>query len=269
MDGTSTGTGTGRRRRAITDADLLYARLRPFQRLVDRTLTDIEHMLSAVSDGWIVAFSGGKDSTVLLDLARRVDANLPAIFVDSGAEYPETLAFVSVTPRVTTYHPELSLLEMYRMVDQWGHVGGEYPDHHWPHGSIKRCMIEEPMRRVRRDLGTAGNLIGLRADESSRRTLLRRTRGKLFQVADGQWRGYPLFDWTTADVWGYIASRELAYNAVYDRLAELGEPREQWRVAPYAGGSAIGFGRWSALKRGWPELFNRFAAEFPEVRSYA
>lgn len=33
-----------------------------------------------------VSFSGGKDSTVLLDLARRVYADIPAIFVDTGLE---------------------------------------------------------------------------------------------------------------------------------------------------------------------------------------
>lgn len=60
----------------------------------------------------------------------------------------------------------------------------------------------------------------------------------------------------------------IEYNAVYDRLAEMSIPRVHWRVAPYAGASALGFGRWAILKQGWPDLFNRFAAEFPEARAY-
>lgn len=36
-----------------------------------------------------VSFSGGKDSTVLLDLARRIYPEIPAVFVDTGLEYPE------------------------------------------------------------------------------------------------------------------------------------------------------------------------------------
>ena len=36
-----------------------------------------------------VSFSGGVDSTVLLDIARRVYPDIPAVFVDTGLEYPE------------------------------------------------------------------------------------------------------------------------------------------------------------------------------------
>ena len=36
-----------------------------------------------------ISFSGGKDSTVLLDLVRQVNPNIPAVFVDTGLEYPE------------------------------------------------------------------------------------------------------------------------------------------------------------------------------------
>ena len=41
-------------------------------------------------DGQVfISFSGGKDSTVLLDLARRVYPDIPAVYVDTGLEYPE------------------------------------------------------------------------------------------------------------------------------------------------------------------------------------
>ena len=39
-------------------------------------------------DGY-VSFSGGKDSTVLLHIARQVDPDIPAVFVDTGLEFPE------------------------------------------------------------------------------------------------------------------------------------------------------------------------------------
>ena len=35
------------------------------------------------------SFSGGKDSTVLLDLARQVCPDIPAVYVDTGLEYPK------------------------------------------------------------------------------------------------------------------------------------------------------------------------------------
>lgn len=52
-----------------------------------------------------VSFSGGKDSTVLLDLARRVYPNIEAVFVDTGLEYPEIREFVKTKDNVTWIYP--------------------------------------------------------------------------------------------------------------------------------------------------------------------
>lgn len=41
-----------------------------------------------------ISFSGGKDSTVLLDLVWNIYPDVPAIFVDTGLEYPEIRDFV-------------------------------------------------------------------------------------------------------------------------------------------------------------------------------
>ena len=49
-------------------------------------------------EGWegqvYVSFSGGKDSTVLLDLVRKIYPDVPAVFADTGLEYPEIREFV-------------------------------------------------------------------------------------------------------------------------------------------------------------------------------
>lgn len=45
-------------------------------------------------DGVYVSFSGGKDSTVLLDLVRKLYPSIVAVFVDTGLEYPEIREFV-------------------------------------------------------------------------------------------------------------------------------------------------------------------------------
>lgn len=39
-------------------------------------------------DGVYVSFSGGKDSTVLLDIVRKMYPEIEAVFVNTGLEYP-------------------------------------------------------------------------------------------------------------------------------------------------------------------------------------
>lgn len=60
-------------------------------------------------DGHVyVSFSGGKDSTVLLDLVRRAFPDVPAVFIDTGLEYPEIRKFVETIPNVTWLKPEMN-----------------------------------------------------------------------------------------------------------------------------------------------------------------
>lgn len=59
-----------------------------------------------------VSFSGGKDSTVLLDLARRVHPDIPAVFVDTGLEYPEIREFVKSQNNITIIRPEKSFRQV-------------------------------------------------------------------------------------------------------------------------------------------------------------
>ena len=55
-----------------------------------------------------VSFSGGKDSTVLLDIVRHLYPNVPAVFSDTGLEYPEINEFVKTFPNVTIVRPKHS-----------------------------------------------------------------------------------------------------------------------------------------------------------------
>lgn len=54
-----------------------------------------------------VAFSGGKDSTVLLDLARRFAPDIPAVFSDTGLEFPEIREFVSTIENIERVKPKV------------------------------------------------------------------------------------------------------------------------------------------------------------------
>lgn len=71
------------------------------------------------NDGKVyVSFSGGKDSTVLLDLARRVYADIPAVFVDTGLEYPELREFVKTKNDVEWLHPKHPFFEI---IEKYGY----------------------------------------------------------------------------------------------------------------------------------------------------
>lgn len=54
-----------------------------------------------------VAFSGGKDSWILVHLVRRFYPDVPAVFVDTGLEYPEIKEFVKTVDNVITLRPKM------------------------------------------------------------------------------------------------------------------------------------------------------------------
>lgn len=57
-------------------------------------------------DGVYISFSGGKDSTVLLHIVRSLYPNIPAVFVDTGLEYPEIREFIKTFDNVVWLKPK-------------------------------------------------------------------------------------------------------------------------------------------------------------------
>ena len=71
------------------------------------------------NDGKVyVSFSGGKDSTVLLDLVRRIYPDVPALFIDTGLEYPELREFVKSIDNVIWIKPEKNFR---RVIETYGY----------------------------------------------------------------------------------------------------------------------------------------------------
>ena len=60
-----------------------------------------------------VSFSGGKDSTVLLHIVRKMYGDeIPAVFVNTGLEFPEIQRHVRTFPNVVILHPEMNFREV-------------------------------------------------------------------------------------------------------------------------------------------------------------
>lgn len=61
---------------------------------IKKSLLRIKEWLDYWDDMAYISFSGGKDSTVLLDLVKRVNPNIPIVFCNTGIQFPEIRRFV-------------------------------------------------------------------------------------------------------------------------------------------------------------------------------
>lgn len=61
---------------------------------IDHSLGVIDQFVSKTDGKVYLAFSGGKDSTVLMHLCEIIKKDIPCVFVNTGCEYPDIIQFV-------------------------------------------------------------------------------------------------------------------------------------------------------------------------------
>lgn len=240
-----------------------------------------------------LAFSGGKDSLVVLDLVRQVDPAVPVVWFNSGLDFPEVPDYIAHLAdqwqlNLTTIAAQPTALQIILDSGIWNHDA--------PQGAtldLGEALIDEPARKAHHQEGP-GELWGVRAAESRARKMMyaravtreiahscqgccpggERTRahyaahGGLVRRQDGTVAYGPIWDWSTEQVWDYIAARDLPVNPVYERLRSLGAPPEALRVSTLLSDTGLQHGRITWLRRGWPDLFEELAAQLPRLREF-
>lgn len=63
-------------------------------------------------DGVYISFSGGKDSTVLLDICRNLYPSMKAMFINTPTQYPELLQFAKTFENVDIVNPKYGFLQV-------------------------------------------------------------------------------------------------------------------------------------------------------------
>ena len=84
----------------------------PLERKIGFTIARIVEWYNHYDGKVYVSFSGGKDSTVLLHIARSLFPDIKAMFVDTGLEYPEIREFIKTFDNVDIIRPKMSFKQV-------------------------------------------------------------------------------------------------------------------------------------------------------------
>lgn len=235
----------------------------PLELKIKKTENRIKEWYEFYSGNVYVAFSGGKDSTVLLDIARNIYPNIEAVYTDTGLEYPELRDFVGSVDNVTWLRPKENFK---KVVQKYGYpiiskevantVYGAKPNNtRWQklHGeyrnkktgelskqfnckkyqylldadfaiSDKCCTIMKKRPSIEYEKKTGKHpILGLMADESSKR---KRDYMKTGCNAFDNKRpqSQPIGFWTEQDILQYLYEKKIPYASIYgDIIYENGK----------------------------------------------
>lgn len=251
---------------------LLHACSDRFGRRVTRATTHISNALRDHPGEWVVSFSGGKDSACVLDLCVRAGWHGPLLWQSYGDT--ETMPGNREMVEWAARHYDLEVIEHeapgeLEVYDEVGHAFMEAttPEERravrtWWDRSFRE------MEQYVRELGVTGMFWGMRIEESAARQKHLARRGPTYWVKDrGVWTCCPIWQWSGADVWAYLVSREIPWNPIYDAA---GEDRERIRndVVFLSGSGSIRHGQFAHWKRHAPELFAKLARKWPDIRTW-
>jgi 3'-phosphoadenosine 5'-phosphosulfate sulfotransferase (PAPS reductase)/FAD synthetase len=234
-----------------------------------------------------VSFSGGKDSTVLLHLVRELYPNVPAVFVDTGLEFPEIRDFVKTIDNVEWLKPKMgfkSVIEKYgypvasketaQKISEIRHTHSEKLKNKRLYGDDKgngkvsekwkilidapfevshKCcavMKKNPVKKYERETERKP-IVGTMAEESSLRTTTYLKHGCNSFEANRPMSS-PMGFWKEKDVWDYMKKFNIPYSKIYD----MGYERTGCMFCMFGVHLEKGENRFQRMKRTHPKIHN-------------
>lgn len=204
-----------------------------------------------------LAFSGGKDSGVILDLALAIKPDIPIVFFDDLWNMPGTERHL----RAVEMYYGISILRI-RHRDtgiEFKQTFGQAVYHSDP---PTVDYVFDDLQTMVSEMGWDGVLLGLRSEESAGRffALKRPLRNVKY---DGIWHCNPIHDWSYREVWAYLSGKRIPEHPAYGALINYGVSVQYARIGPLTAIRSWPYGGLETLRRLWPETYNEFLRDNP------
>lgn len=138
--------------KSFNKIELLKRQSWPLDRKISESIKRIKEWYQAFDGMVYVSFSGGLDSTVLLNIVRSVYPEVPAVFCNTGLEYPENVLLTKKYENVITIRPKMPF---HKVIEKWGYPVISKRTAQYIH-EVKNAKGETATKRLR--------LTGLRTD---------------------------------------------------------------------------------------------------------
>lgn len=167
-------------------------------------------------DNIAISFSGAED-VVLIDMATKINPNVHVFSLDTGRLHAETYRFIEQVRE----HYKLNIEVLSPDADSVQNLVKEKGLYSFYKEGHKECCGIRKVIPLRRKLLTLDAWItGQRKDQSpdTRNTIPMIERDSAFSTQDKALIKFnPLSNWSSADVWEYIRSNDVPFNALHEQ----------------------------------------------------
>jgi phosphoadenosine phosphosulfate reductase len=188
-------------------------------------------------DCFHVAFSGGKDSCVLLDLVKKAlpNGSFVVVFGDTGMEFPDTCEVITKTKKQCDKEkiPFYIAKSHLDPKESWELFGPPSCSLRWCCSVHKSAPQTLKLREVTGRNDFIGlDYVGVRAQESFARSTY--TYENYGAKQKGQFSHNSILEWTSAEIWLYIYANDVYINETYKK----GNGRAGCLLCPMSGGTS-------------------------------